>query len=780
MKLTDLQDKCLRVSILPSFPLVNLNLADVNDNTGYFVDVLDILADLMHFQVVYQRPPDGRWGSKNDDGTWNGMVGELTNNQSDISIGEGIQHYPIILLIVTGENNHQSEVICDDSSHNPNGPRDWPNMTFATDAPQEDKLTDLRGNYLRISVLESLPLTKINGSNVSGYFVDVLDILADLMHFQVVYQRPPDGLWGSKNDDGTWNGMVGELTNNQSDISIGGLSITEDRSQVIDFTYPLIDDDVTLNYRVLEPAELDFQAFFQVFQSGTWISVGVAFILVVIGLCLTSQMGPNKLGILRSCEITWVNFILRDPNGHDHFANTSSLFSYKIWFAIMSLFSLIVMTVYTGDLTSKMTASGPVDDLTSFQDIIDRKWQLLLKPGTSIYDHVARSIEGSALKNVFQNQLFDNELDLPLADVLLKGIQHYPIMLLIVTGKNNHRSEVICDDSWHNPDGPRDWPNMTLTTEVSQKDKLTDLRGNYLRISVLEALPLTQINGSNVSGYFVDVLDILADLMHFQVVYQRPPDGLWGSKNDDGTWNGMVGELTNNQSDISIGGLSITEDRSQVIDFTYPLIDDDVTLNYRVLEPAELNFHAFFQVFQTGTWISIGVAFILVVIGLCLTSQMGPNKFGILRSCEITWVNFILRDPNGHDHFADTSSLFSYKIWFAIMSLFSLIVMTVYTGDLTSKMTASGPVDDLTSFQGKKRRSAGNMIMTIWVPEDKINPSNFTTPQNSKLVWSHLTGQTKANNDENESYSNTDPGSSLEHLEKGLKIKLCRFQNPIV
>ncbi|XP_059079834.1 probable glutamate receptor [Tigriopus californicus] len=326
-----------------------------------------------------------------------------------------------MLLIVTGKNNHRSEVICDDSWHNPDGPRDWPNMTLTTEVSQKDKLTDLRGNYLRISVLEALPLTQINGSNVSGYFVDVLDILADLMHFQVVYQRPPDGLWGSKNDDGTWNGMVGELTNNQSDISIGGLSITEDRSQVIDFTYPLIDDDVTLNYRVLEPAELNFHAFFQVFQTGTWISIGVAFILVVIGLCLTSQMGPNKFGILRSCEITWVNFILRDPNGHDHFADTSSLFSYKIWFAIMSLFSLIVMTVYTGDLTSKMTASGPVDDLTSFQDIIDRKWQLLLQPGTNVYGQVARSIEGSALKNVFQNHMFDNDLNLTLAETLLSN-----------------------------------------------------------------------------------------------------------------------------------------------------------------------------------------------------------------------------------------------------------------------------------------------------------------------------------------------------------------------
>eukprot|EP00094_Tigriopus_californicus_P005739 TCALIF_05532-PA protein Name:"Similar to GRIK4 Glutamate receptor ionotropic, kainate 4 (Homo sapiens)" AED:0.32 eAED:0.33 QI:0/-1/0/1/-1/1/1/0/332 len=284
----------------------------------------------------------------------------------------------------------------------------------------------------------------------------------------------------------------------------------------------------------------------------------------------------------------------------------------------------------------------------------------------------------------------------------LEGIHHYPIILLLSTKWDHH--SLFCDDSWHYPNGSQFCSNVNQITQVLHESKLADLQDNCLRVTILPYFPLVNLNLTDLNdntGYFVDVLDILADLMHFQVVYQMPPDGRWGGKNDDGTWNGMVGELTNNQSDISIGGLSITEDRSQVIDFTYPLINEDVTLNYRVLEPAELDFQAFFQVFQTGTWISVGVAFILVVIGLCLTSQMGPNKLGILRSCEITWVNFILRDPNGHDHVSSTSSLFSYKIWFAIMSLFSLIVMTVYTGDLTSKMTASGPVDDLTSFQGK-------------------------------------------------------------------------------
>lgn len=283
-------------------------------------------------------------------------------------------------------------------------------------------------------------------------------------------------------------------------------------------------------------------------------------------------------------------------------------------------------------------------------------------------------------------------------DPVLEGIQQYPIILLFAFALDD---KDFIGDFWLHRNGSWDFLETNQDIKTPSETELSDLSGNILRVSILPYFPLVMLDTPDLKGYFIDVLEILADLMNFQISYQSPSDGLWGSKNKDGTWSGMVGELLNNQSDISIGGLSITQERSEVIDFTQGLIHDDVTLNYQNMEPTEFEFDAFFQVFQSDTWISIGVAFIILTVGLYLGSQIGPNKFGIMRSYEKVWVNYILRDPDGHNHLASSSSVLAFKMCLIVTSLFSLLVMTIYTGDLTSKMTASGKVDDLTSFQGK-------------------------------------------------------------------------------
>ena len=41
-----------------------------------------------------------------------------------------------------------------------------------------------------------------------------------------------DGLFGAKNDDGSWSGVVGMLERGELDLSLADLAVTRDRSQV--------------------------------------------------------------------------------------------------------------------------------------------------------------------------------------------------------------------------------------------------------------------------------------------------------------------------------------------------------------------------------------------------------------------------------------------------------------------------------------------------------------------------------------------------------------------
>ena len=45
--------------------------------------------------------------------------------------------------------------------------------------------------------------------------------------------RIKDGYYGSTTQDGTWNGIIGELHRQKIDLSIVDLSVTSERMQVI-------------------------------------------------------------------------------------------------------------------------------------------------------------------------------------------------------------------------------------------------------------------------------------------------------------------------------------------------------------------------------------------------------------------------------------------------------------------------------------------------------------------------------------------------------------------
>ena len=53
---------------------------------------------------------------------------------------------------------------------------------------------------------------------------------------------------------------------------------------------------------------------------------------------------------------------------------------------------------------------------------------------------------------------------------------------------------------------------------------------------------------------------------------------------DTGKWNGLVGALIDGKADMSLASLSITEERSQVIDFSVPFLETGITIIVAVRE----------------------------------------------------------------------------------------------------------------------------------------------------------------------------------------------------
>ena len=50
-------------------------------------------------------------------------------------------------------------------------------------------------------------------SSYEGYCIDLLNELARNLKFTYEIYVSPDGMYGAQRDNGTWNGMIGEIVN---------------------------------------------------------------------------------------------------------------------------------------------------------------------------------------------------------------------------------------------------------------------------------------------------------------------------------------------------------------------------------------------------------------------------------------------------------------------------------------------------------------------------------------------------------------------------------------
>lgn len=75
---------------------------------------------------------------------------------------------------------------------------------------------------------------------LQGFVVDLMDRIADKVGVEYRLSPSEDGAYGFVNENGTWNGMIGQLVNKRADFAIADLTITDQRKQAVDFTEPFM------------------------------------------------------------------------------------------------------------------------------------------------------------------------------------------------------------------------------------------------------------------------------------------------------------------------------------------------------------------------------------------------------------------------------------------------------------------------------------------------------------------------------------------------------------
>ena len=98
----------------------------------------------------------------------------------------------------------------------------------------------------------------------------------------------------------------------------------------------------------------------------------------------------------------------------------------------------------------------------------------------------------------------------------------------------------------------------------------------------------------------------LQEIMNFTYTLIKPSDGKWGAIQPDGTWNGMIDLLADQEIDIAPAPFTVTEKRSTVVTFASPITEVFHTLF--VKNPAEsYNVMAYINPMHWFAWICLFV-----------------------------------------------------------------------------------------------------------------------------------------------------------------------------
>ncbi|GBM55394.1 hypothetical protein AVEN_150456-1 [Araneus ventricosus] len=156
-------------------------------------------------------------------------------------------------------------------------------------------------SLVRIGILPNGPFVVNFTSNgivevIDGAEASFLDLLTTGLKLPHILQVPKDPVWGVPGINGNWSGLMGMVQQEEVDMAVGTILISEQRMSVATFSYPYTWEDVTFSTR--KPTRLPKGTNFMwplSFQVWICIAVFIVFLTVAYRISLTKAYPLPKI-----------------------------------------------------------------------------------------------------------------------------------------------------------------------------------------------------------------------------------------------------------------------------------------------------------------------------------------------------------------------------------------------------------------------------------------------------------------------------------------------------
>ncbi|XP_068237470.1 ionotropic receptor 21a-like [Palaemon carinicauda] len=248
--------------------------------------------------------------------------------------------------------------------------------------------------------------------------------------------------------------------------------------------------------------------------------------------------------------------------------------------------------------------------------------------------------------------------------------------------------------------------------------KFDNFHGAKVRVATFELEPFIVYakddNGNFIGRIGVDmqVIDGLSKAKNFTVdFYEVSDDEKWGNKYPDGSWDGLMGQVFGELSDIAVCNVFIDGPRWGVIDYSYPY--NYMPACFVAPSPKPLpNWQSPTLPFAWSTWISIGLAIMAGGLLLYPFSRFGEKEESTeFKSLSYNYL-YVLGSLTARTVYISPKYIPS-RLYIGFFWVSSLIVSTAYSANLVAFLSVvqiQPPIQTLKQLVDSGLRISGNSI----------------------------------------------------------------------
>ncbi|XP_045482048.1 ionotropic receptor 25a-like [Harmonia axyridis] len=267
---------------------------------------------------------------------------------------------------------------------------------------------------LKIVVVEQKPFIFLDYSHprgYNGYLVDMMEEIGQLLGFEFYLELASDNAIGDVDDDGLWNGLIGDILNLKADIGLASIPVSSIREKVIDFTIPYYEAVGSIMLMKLFRTEPSLNKFIDVIETEVWIYILAAYALTSLLIWIFDKYQPEKdpnERIFSLRESLWFCFLSLTPQGTGGLPrNLPGLIVTVSWW----LFSFVILASYTANLSAILTVSLFNNQIENINDL-EKEYRLKFAPLNGSYtmqyfSRLARIEE--MFHHIWKNMTFDGD-----------------------------------------------------------------------------------------------------------------------------------------------------------------------------------------------------------------------------------------------------------------------------------------------------------------------------------------------------------------------------------